>query len=272
MAYTQTQLRQGLLEDIGDYFSGTTTSAGDATSVIDSSAVTLTEHEKDECWLYIADNGGNIARESRKITSFDTTTGDFTVRGGFTEAPGTSVDYIISQWSHDEIERALNKAMRIAGLMMKDYDSTSLDWIENTYIYTTPAGLADYEIYKIEINGTPSTVWTPIRGWRREKNETEDTLHFYSGHTAGKDLKLWYRKPHTSLSTEASEWDLTEKECDLIYAYASMELYRLLFHRAVADMKDDIMDKLSERQSVLRERKSMYGPVPETMIARSYMN
>lgn len=268
MALSQSTLRQGLLEDLDSYVAGTVTTK-DSTTVFKAAALMyLGANEKVGQWVYVSSGGATPAtlRESRKITAFDTSDGKITVATGFTEALEVNDTFIISPWTGDEIERVLNKAMLRSGLKLVGED-TSTTTTANTYSYTVPAGIQAYNLREVQISSTPSTLYLPLAGWKRRGN----TLYFYRSQTAGKTLKLIYSYDYTALSTDASTWDISSEQAELIYGWAAVELLRLLYHRASGDLRAAVAERLLEARSVAQERQALYSEAGDTIIGRTMM-
>ena len=267
MAFTQVQLRAKLLQELGEAITGTVTTEVDSTTVEDTALGYLGEHENTSKWLYIpSGDSGAIVRESRKISSFDTSTKRFTLSTAFSGAPEVADAFEISTWTHSEIERALNNAILKAGLRQTSSDS-SLSWIGNTYSYDIPVAITAYDVYRVEIQGTPTTIYTALRMWRR----LGDVLQFSGQYTAGKTLRLWYRYPFTAYTTEASSWDITDEEALLVCAWAAVELYRLLWQRTRKDTREDHAENIRMWLDIASDRQKQYTPAADTHVMRSWV-
>lgn len=268
MAITQANLRIGLLEDMGDYFSGTCTAEGTTGTIVDTAAKWLTANEKDAMWAIVLPVAGG--RESRKINSdgFAPSTGIFTLSSILTTKTLENDPYQICQWTAEEIQRALNNAMRASGL--RDVASDiSLTWVVNTYSYTVPSAItsAEGDITRIEINSTPSTLWMSIRDYVVR----DGTIYFVNQYTVGKVVKVWYEKDYTGLSSDTDSWEITEKQALLIYALAAIHLYKILWSRSSVDLKDDVKENIIYWQSEAMNRQKLYGQACSIELMRTTM-
>src|SRR4030042_2874127 len=262
MAFTQTQLRDGLLREVGDYFLSACTGVGTTTTVVDTASKYFSTHEKDNKWLTIPALAAG--RQSRRISSFDTSTGTFTVGSLFGGVPQIADVYYICDWPYDEIEKALNNASRHVAVSTPTAD-TSLTWVDNQYLYAIPAGLVDYDVFGVEIKGTYDTESVPSRHWKRQGNY----IQFSADYVAGNTIKLWYYLPLTALSTEAGSWSITAEQAMMLYAQAAIELYKLLWSRSTKDTKEEIKEHLTYWMAEATKRRLDFGDLGYTQIMRN---
>jgi len=261
-----------MLREAGLYLTGTADSTVDTTSVTDATLGYLSAQEKVGHWLYIPTSTGGgtaITRESRKISVFAPATGDFTVATAFSGIPQTADVFYVMPWTHDEIETALNNAIVRAGLRAITID-TSLTTAANTYKYTVPTARQGDDLYRVEIQGSPSDVYAGIKRWKRN-NATD--LVLYSQYTSGKTIRTWYRGNYTAYATEAASWAITDEEALLVCAWAIVELTRLLYQRSRGQTKDDIRQEIEMWINVAMDRQRRYTPKLDdnTQLIRSWL-
>ena len=272
MAYTQAQMRTRVLQEMGMYLSGTADATVDVTHVQDATLAYLSEKEKIGHWLYISSGGGGgISREARKITDLDLTTnpGRFTVATAFSAAPAITDGFIISPWQHTEIQSALNNGLLRSGVKTIG-NNTSESWAANTYVYTVPVAIQDYEIFRVEVQGSPSDVYISSRRWKRV-NKTD--LAFGTQYTSGRTIRIWYRYTPDAYSTDTSSWTIEEDEADLIVAWSAVYLLRLLYQRWHKQNKEGIQADIGMWMATARDRQRRYLPLlgMDTQVIRSWM-
>ena len=109
---TRSALRQEVGLISGTCKAGTTTGAGDSTSVIDLTnfADSYMNANFYDGWYCII-TSGTRAGEVRRITSYAGATGDFTLADALTGAPGASVTFEVHSLDPAEINNAINRAL-----------------------------------------------------------------------------------------------------------------------------------------------------------------
>ncbi|GAH10140.1 unnamed protein product, partial [marine sediment metagenome] len=108
--------RVELSKQLNDYWASTTTSSGDASSLIDT-ALKIFQPAWINKWTWdlITDDGHTREDEERRITSLDNSSGDCTLTVAHTGTLGTSCDYEIHRlFSASEKRIALIAAARMA--------------------------------------------------------------------------------------------------------------------------------------------------------------
>jgi hypothetical protein len=83
-----------------------------------------------------------IQQESRRVVSFAPTTGLLTFATSFPVDLSADDAFVITPWSHLEIERALNRARQLAGIRVSDvFEASDFVWVNNTYKYSLPTAV-----------------------------------------------------------------------------------------------------------------------------------
>lgn len=141
MATTQAALRQALSKEIDDNWSGTTTSTGTSTTLIDSALTSkandwVSDGTGDRVVTTVRITSGNNDGEEREVTSLDNSTGTVTVDRAFSNAVASSVTYEINrQFTAQEKEDAIDHAcyMAFPDLYTKVIDETITfgNWLRN---------------------------------------------------------------------------------------------------------------------------------------------
>ncbi len=163
-----------LSKDMGNYYAGTTTGAGSATTLVDATLMgKANDWITDNTFVILtAEPAGNAnIYDERKVSSLDNTTGTLTTLT-FAAAPGTGITYILNRlFSPSEQNQALVQAAKSA------YPFLHKPILDATLTITANAptkdisslGLAQNQPTKIEYC-TNTTVtypnWITIRDWR----------------------------------------------------------------------------------------------------------
>lgn len=206
-----------LAKVLGNVRSSTTTAAGSATTIIDS-----TRTEPADYWdggtLWIT--SGAKASTSRKITDWVLTTTTFTIPTTTTAAgSGAAYSVLDAAWPQDKLIEFINMALQEHCKVLAS--NATLPTVAYQESYTLPAGVANVKRVEIAINSASPYQYAPHYGWREVG---DGTIKFDTGTEpadSGYILRLWYESPHAVLSADA----------DVVSAYINAD--RLTWEAAV---------------------------------------
>lgn len=183
---------------LGNLRGSTTTAAGSATTIVDSTRTEVVDYwNGGTLWI----TSGTHAGKSRKITDWDLSTTTFTIPTT-TTAAGSGVNYsvIAPDWPRDKLIEFVNNALRRIGAVPDV--NTSLTSVAGQRAYALPAGV--YNVRRVEIarelSDTPYD-YAPSYGWR----ELDGYIEFDPGAepaASGYILRLHYHAPHAVLSAD----------------------------------------------------------------------
>ena len=187
-----------LAKVIGNVRSSTTTAAGSATTVIDS-----TRTEAADYW-----NGGTLwatsgakSGTSRKITDWDLSTFTFAIPTT-TNAIGSGASYSVlyGEWPQDKLIEFINLALQEHCKVLAS-DITTVT-VANQESYTLPTGVSNVKRVELALNSTTPYSYAPHFGWRELG---DGTIKFDTGtepDASGHILRLWYEAPHAVLTAD----------------------------------------------------------------------
>lgn len=263
---------------IGDYWAGTTTDAGTATTLVDSSLMGKSNDwvKTGNCHVILAEEPGGSAAiyDERKVTALDNTTGTLTTLT-FAAAPGTGIDYYLNRiFSPSEIKLALVRAApkvfpflyskifdetKVAGNWLKDgsleYWSSSSAlayWTTDTCTLTQDSTAFEYihGNYSAKLSGSAGNISQSItnnddlkylRGKRvtlKLRGKSDTASSLRAGVYDG--LTLTYTDYHAGDSAWDSESSSWYKEVDISPEATAVQV--LVYHdnAAAVDIVDDI--------------------------------
>jgi len=190
-----------LAKVLGNVRSSTTTSAGTATTVIDT-----TRTEPVDFW-----NGGTLwmtsgtdLGKSRKITDWALSGTTFTVPT-MTSAPGSGAAYsvITADWPQDKLWDFINEALQDMGDVPVQ-DST-LTTVADQEQYTLPSGVYDVRLVEVATSKTAPYDYQPYHGvW---KEIPSGKLEFATGREpvdTGYLIRLTYMGVHAAFTADTS--------------------------------------------------------------------
>lgn len=192
--FTATLSLAGIL---GNVRSSTTTAAGSATTLVDSTRTELVDYwNGGTLWI----TSGTHSGKSRKITDWALTTTTFTIPTT-TTAAGSGVTYSLLDpaWPQDKLIEFINAALRELGDVPEQ--DTSLTTVANQRTYTLPAGV--YGVRQVYVAGslTEPYDYVPSYQWR----EFDGCIEFDPGaepDTSGYILRLVYHKAHAAVAAD----------------------------------------------------------------------
>jgi len=185
---------------LGNVRDSTTTGAGTATTVVDS-----TRTEADDFW-----NGGTLwvtsgtqSGKSRKITDWAFTGTTFTIPTTST-AVGSSATYsvITADWPQDKLNSFINAALRdIGDVPAEDATLTTVGGQEQ---YTLPTGVSDVRMVEVAQSEDTPYSYQPIWNWRELPT---GELQFDTGREPGDTgfyIRLTYMDAHAVMTADTS--------------------------------------------------------------------
>jgi hypothetical protein len=183
---------------LGNVRNSTTTAAGSATTIVDSTRTEPADFWNDgTIWI----TSGTDIGKSRKITDWALSGTTFTVPT-MTSAPGSGVTYsvIVGDWPQDKLWEFINAALREMGDVPQVNTATTT--VAEQEAYTLPAGV--YNVQRVEVatqTGAPY-YYQPYHGVWEEMN---GSLYFKSGKEpadSGYILRLTYLGAHATMDAD----------------------------------------------------------------------
>lgn len=188
-----------LAKILGNVRSSTTTAAGTATTVIDSTRTEAAGFWNDgTIWL----TSGTDSGKSRKITDWALSGTTFTVPT-LTDAPGSGASYSVidNAWPQDKLREFVNRALTEIG-DIPNYD-TSLTTVAYQEEYTLPAGVLDVRMVEVAASTASPYNYQPYHGvWRVT---TAGKLRFNTDCEPGSTgyiIRLTYLDEHAELTAD----------------------------------------------------------------------
>lgn len=148
MTTTLANLRKGLLQETGVYYSSTTTGDGAATTnVTDASLADLIASPSANQWVLIT--SGTYAQEDRRVSSY--TAGTITVNRAYSGTIASGVTYELMPYEPSRVTDALNYARLSAyPYVHRLLDDETLFTQENQMRYTIPSTIKDvHQVYTV---------------------------------------------------------------------------------------------------------------------------
>jgi len=249
---------------IGDDFTGTTTSAGNAgkTTLIDSGLCKYGDgffgdpDENPEWWVY-------VSSQLRPIKKFAADTGTISVFTAFSAQIGASTTYALHHYDRNRKIAAINQALNDAYpyFYARVEDATTLDGTgASANKYQVPATFTEFpdKIKKKHTSGTKYTI-TDITDFTAE--EISGTRYFYADITEDDDIILVGKTYLTQFTTDASTTELSSSQADVVCLLAAANFYRNL--SANVNSEDSgRFDSLSNRFEAMWNEKKMTARMP----------
>lgn len=195
-----TTLAQATLElakIVGNVVTSTTTAAGSATTIVDS-----TRAEAADYW-----NNGTLwctvgtTFLSRKITDWALSGTTFTIPTTTTGlGSGKAYSVINGDWPQDKLIEFINQALGEMGDFYS-FDETTTT-VADQRRYTLPTGVGHVQQVEMSTNTTEPLDYWAMHYWREHSGQ----LYFDAGKQPGEDdylLRLWYKAPHTTLTADS---------------------------------------------------------------------
>lgn len=250
-----------LAKILGNVRSSTTTAAGSATTIVDS-----TRTEPADYWntgtLWI--NSGTHAGKSRKITDWDLSTTTFTIPTTTTAAgSGVSYSVISGDWPQDKLWEFINAALREMGdVPAQDATLTTVGGQEE---YTLPAGVSDVRLVEIGVNAATPYYYQPYHGVWHEL--ASGVIQFASGMEPGDTglpIRLTYMDAHAELTADTGTVSAYIHTDRLIWA-AAVNAWRWRIQMAKQDEPTyaaNLQEALARAEMYKRQRQAPYIPRP----------
>ena len=189
-----------LAKILGNVQSSTTTAAGSATTVVDSTRTEIADYwNKGTIWITSGTDNG----KSRKITDWALSGTTFTVPT-LTDAPGSGASYSVihGDWPQDKLWEFINRALTEIG-DIPNYDTT-LTTVANQEEYTLPSGVLDVRNVEVAASTAAPYSYQPYHGvW---SVTTAGKLKFRTGRepdTTGYTIRLTYVDEHAALTADS---------------------------------------------------------------------
>lgn len=215
---TSLQARDQLSQDIGDFWSETTTAAGDTAgyTLVDSR---LTEEEPEEflsgrTWVEL-----EVAGDVRRVRSLAAPTGELTLYRAAAAQIATAKAYRIHRLFHPtDKDRAITQAVSLCRTFIMPRAEVDITTVAEQLDYDQSAAafINDWPRQALLIDNEETERWSTIQNWTI--SETNRYFHLNSEITAGRTIRLI---GHTDLTLTT----LTTKTLPIVTARAGMWLY-----------------------------------------------
>jgi hypothetical protein len=177
---TRIVLRQRLSEATGDWFSGTTTSAGNVggTTLLDTSIPDIPEGGDDDGilnWFVLNTTSGSNDGDIRRVSAYTASTGTITFSRAFPARVGSGATYELHrtdpEYKHQAINRAAAETFPTLYLPLRDETIVIDDLLSNSDFETFSGGF---------------TSWTTVNGGTVGQGSGESPLRAYHGSDSAK--------------------------------------------------------------------------------------
>jgi len=261
---TALEARDQLSQDIGDFWSETTTSAGDAAgfTLIDTR---LKEEEVEEflatrTWLEM-----EVTGDVRRVRSLQTATGELTLYRAATGQIATAKAYRIHRLFHPtDKDRAITQAIDLCRTFVMPKATVDITTVAEQldYDHSAAAFINDWPRQALLISRDDTERYAMFQNW----GITQDTrlFHLNSDMEAASTIRL---VGHTALTLAT----LTAKTLPIITARAGMLLFeQMLSSRGRSGYIEGALSRLSAR---FAERKTQNSPpqIPWTVTSNNVM-
>lgn len=198
MTETLFSISLALAKVLGNVRSSTTTAAGSATTIVDSTRTEPADFWNDgTLWI----TSGTHSGKSRKITDWALSGTTFTIPTT-TTAAGAGVTYSVidGNWPQDKLVEFINRALVEIGDVPQD--DASLTTVAEQEEYTLPSGV--YNVRQVEIArelAAPYAYQQQYGNWY----ERDGVLRFATGREPQEDdylIRLTYMAPHAALTAD----------------------------------------------------------------------
>jgi len=260
MTETLFSISLALAKVLGNVRSSTTTAAGSATTIVDSTRTEPADFWNDgTLWI----TSGTHSGKSRKITDWALSGTTFTIPTT-TTAAGSGVSYAVidGNWPQDKLVEFVNRALvEIGDVPQTDASLTTTATLE---AYALPTGV--YNVRQVEI---ASELDTPYYYQHQHGTwvEREGTLYFASGREPQEDdflIRLTYMAPHAALTTDATTIS-DYIHADLLVWTAAVHAWRW---RTQMGRGDEPTNTLFYQEALARaERERRLHPIPRPIKA-----
>jgi hypothetical protein len=194
---TLAQATYELAKIVGNLVGSTTTAAGSATTIVDS-----TRTEPADYW-----NNGTLwctvgtTFLSRKITDWALSGTTFTIPTT-TNALGSGKAYYVinGDWPRNKLVEWINQALAAMGDFYS-FDETTAT-VADQRRYTLPSGVGHVQQVEMSTNTTEPLDYWAMHYWREHSGQ----LYFDAGKQPAEDdylLRLWYKAPHAELTADS---------------------------------------------------------------------
>jgi len=198
MTETLFSISLALAKVLGNMRSSTTTAAGSATTIVDSTRTEPADFWNDgTLWI----TSGTHSGKSRKITDWALSGTTFTIPTT-TTAAGAGVTYSVidGNWPQDKLVEFINRALIEIGDVPQD--DASLTTVAEQEEYTLPSGV--YNVRQVEI-ARELTAPYAYQHQHGSWYERDGSLFFATGREpqeSGYTIRLTYMAPHAALTAD----------------------------------------------------------------------
>jgi len=249
-----------LAKILGNVRSSTTTSAGSATTIVDSTRTEPADYWNDgTLWI----TSGTHSGKSRKITDWALSGTTFTIPTT-TTAAGSGVTYsvISADWPQDKLWEFINAALREFGDVPQV--DTSLTTVADQEAYTLPTGV--YNVRHVEI----ATELTAPYYYRHEYGtwrEMDGSLYFNTKREPGDDdylIRLTYMAAHATMDADA---DTISDYVHLDRLIWTAAVYAWRWRMQMAQEDEPLFAQFYTEAVARAERERMRHPIPRPVKA-----
>jgi len=248
MTTTALSLYQKMAEAVGGYISGTTTSAGDSTSLISTDLCVYPDDDERIVEAYALMTSGTYDGSERPITMFTQVDGDCTFRYALAGAPGNGKTFVIHPWSVTKMMEKLNKAIFRTKYLFQTILDDNTATVSSYHHYDIPSTIIDNprEIWistHLVADITAATEeWTQLHYWIHDPGN--DQVYFPYELPAGRTLRMigaGYVKS-SNITAETDTVSCVEPDVQHLIALALYYMYTEEFIRGVGGDRDEMRD------------------------------
>jgi len=241
---------QELENEVGGLITGTTTSLGTTTTIVDSA---LGDYDDDTArgpnglrWALI--KSGTADGDERKLSAFVQSTGTATVNRVFTAAIAASVTYELHRFKPSKILEKLNLAIRNTEYVFQiDVDESELG-VANTYEFDVPSAIIGEPLQiwweLLDQGSDPIKPYERIWDWRYDKGAHTVVFDFVI--PTDRMIRFVGLEYLTAFTNEASATEADTPEIKQIYALALSYLYQEEYNRNVGQARLHFKEMMDE--------------------------
>ena len=246
-----TTLFQAMLETsrlVGALKSGAATSAGSATSLIDSNRYEVNDYYNSGT-LFLH-NHTDVTLTTRTyftktVTDYAQSSGTISFGAGFGSVIASGERYSVSNVHKESIIQAINSALAFMG----DYTAVNeaLTVVDNTTEYTLPDGVSNVKRIETYIASSAPHGFNPVMTWRESDGKIYLPYELY--HTPGNTIRVWYNKFHDDVDADSDTILDIYNLKRLAWTAAYMFMLNRMEYSGNADQKEEQMLALFSQQA-----------------------